>query len=72
MSGTQFLALAIPQIFGVVFSGALVTMLGVYVGSLTHAWIMMLISETDLISIGTVYDHRNRHRYDWIRFVSNA
>lgn len=29
-SGTQFLALAIPQIFGVVFSGALVTMLGVY------------------------------------------
>lgn len=32
-SGTQFLALAIPQIFGVVFSGALVTMLGVYVRS---------------------------------------
>lgn len=29
-SGTQFLALAIPQILGVVFSGALVTMLGIY------------------------------------------
>ncbi|RYP77943.1 hypothetical protein DL771_000802 [Monosporascus sp. 5C6A] len=30
-SGIQFLALAVPQIFGVVFSGALVTMVGFYV-----------------------------------------
>jgi hypothetical protein len=34
LSGVQYLAQAIPQILGVVLSGALVTVLGVYVRSL--------------------------------------
>lgn len=35
-SGTQYLALVIPQMFGVVLSGALVTVFGSYVGFTSH------------------------------------